>query len=121
MFLLNKLCSVPNLMFFRDTLKNNKPGLSCANLRLKLGYIPHSWIIFRLQTLIVNRSLIRFEAINRLSIGIIFRILINDQLKITPFERNLFVNDGKIDYKNSYYFDKYIFFIFFFFHFQEVT
>ena len=51
-----------------------------------------SHMLTRDQRLIVNQSLIGFEAIDCSLISLFFRIPINDQLKIPLLGRNLFVN-----------------------------
>ena len=73
------------------------------------------------QRLIINQSLIGFEAIDNLSINIFIRIPINDRLKTNVFGRNVFVNDSETDYRNPCNFYRYVFFVFFFIYFQEIN
>ena len=49
-------------------------------------------VLCRDQQLNVNQSLVGFEAIGCKSINILFRILINDQLKNNPFREKCFIN-----------------------------
>ena len=77
--------------------------------------------ISRDQRLIINQSLIGFEAIDRKVINILIRIAINDRLTTNGLGRNLFVNDSDTDYRNSCNFCGYVFFIFFCIYFQEIT